>query len=172
MRALASSGLPVGIAGAGIVGSCNPAEGNYKRFWAAAGNGSWQGVVIGAGHGQFMDAGCLGNFAADRLCGRGASGRVATAELTATPMLAWLWEQMEGQEGATGGSAVPSPLPNFYSWVAQQEAAGRLQWDVKGGEEAAAWEAATQDATQDAPPTPAAAPTSAEAEEVCAPPGQ
>lgn len=161
VKALAASGLAVGISAAGRIGSCNPPEGNYKHFYDAAGNGSWLGVVTGkrraccalrtpwrrhtsrppstrccrpatpatpasssfhgcahdmmhtlrlrlsnprpdppagAAHAQFADAGCVVNAAADLLCGRGRGvSRPSVAVLTATPMLAWLWEELEGQ---------------------------------------------------------------------------
>lgn len=57
--------------------------------------------AAGAAHAQFADAGCVANAAADLLCGRGRGvTRRAVAELTATPMLAWLWQQLEGQVSA------------------------------------------------------------------------
>ena len=37
----------MGIAGAGITGSCNPEGGNWREMWAAAGNSSWLGVLPG-----------------------------------------------------------------------------------------------------------------------------
>ena len=51
-----------------------------------------------ASHSQFIDAGCVGNAAADLLCGKGSDSRRQVAELTATPMLAWLWDQLVGQQ--------------------------------------------------------------------------
>lgn len=51
-----------------------------------------------ASHSQFQDAGCLGNAAADLLCGRGKDSRAQVAGLTATQMLAWLWQQLVGAQ--------------------------------------------------------------------------
>lgn len=47
VRALAASGLAVGVTGAGVVGSCNPANAGYRPLFAAAANGSWLGIVPG-----------------------------------------------------------------------------------------------------------------------------
>ena len=43
--------MAVGLAGAGVVGRCNPEGSNYQQFWGAAGNGSWLGVETGEGGG-------------------------------------------------------------------------------------------------------------------------
>ena len=135
VRALAESGLAVGISAAGIIGSCNPADAGYQAVFGAAGNGSWLGLIPGkpcrqlellhllfpcswwvadsaadfhkaiepplsaeASHSQFADGGCIVNGAADVLCGRGRDSRREVTELTATPLLAWLWDQMVGQQ--------------------------------------------------------------------------
>ncbi|KAL4447405.1 hypothetical protein ABPG75_004624 [Micractinium tetrahymenae] len=179
VKALAAGGLAVGISAAGRTGNCNPADSNYAHFFAAAGNGSWLGLVAGAAHAQFADAGCIANAAADLLCGRGRGvSRPAVAALTATPMLAWLWEQLEGQEAAEGGSAGPSPLPAFYQWVAQQQAAGRLQFEVKGEAEAVDWVEDAEEAQAQAPagapaagaaPAPAVELAAGEDDEECGP---
>lgn len=64
------------------------------------------------------------------------------------------------QEAAECGLAGPSPLPAFYRWVVQQQAAGRLQFSVKGQAETLDWE---QDAAEAAAQAPAGAPDSAPA---------
>lgn len=46
-RALRETGLAVGMAAAGITGSCNPVAGSSAFMWAAAGNGSWRGIEPG-----------------------------------------------------------------------------------------------------------------------------
>ena len=48
--------------------------------------------------GDGRGASCVANAAADLLCGRGRVSRGEVAELTATPMLAWFWEQLVGQQ--------------------------------------------------------------------------
>jgi hypothetical protein len=72
-----------------------------------------------AGHGQFADAGCIVNAAADALCGRGKDSRREVTELTATPMLAWLWDQMVAQQQA------PAPAPAARQKVRQEERAAQ-----------------------------------------------
>ncbi len=42
-----------------------------------------------------MDAGCILNKGLDLLCGRGKLGRRAINELTAAPMLAWLYKELK-----------------------------------------------------------------------------
>lgn len=112
------------------------------------------------------------NAAADLLCGKGGDSRRQVAELTATPMLAWLWSQLQGQaaqrqpdghtEADDADGANPSPLPAFFAWVARQQAAARLQFEVKGQDAGLA----LGDAAQLAAPTPAqSAAWSAEDEE-------
>lgn len=109
------------------------------------------GATAGASHSQFIDAGCVTNAAADLLCGKGGDSRRQVAELTATPLLAWLWSQLQGQaaerqldgfsedgngsRGEGGGAAPASLLPSFFAWVLRQQAAGSLEFEVKGSEE-------------------------------------
>lgn len=57
----------------------------------------WATAAAEAGHAQFADAGCVINAGADLMCGKGRAKRPAVATLATTPLLAWLWEQMEGQ---------------------------------------------------------------------------
>lgn len=71
---------------------CRP---SLQSFWAAAAPGSWLGVLPGAAHAQFLDAGWLLNRAFDALCGRGTDRRSDVAQLTATPMLAWLYQELQ-----------------------------------------------------------------------------
>ena len=68
-----------------------------------------------AGHSQFADAGCIVNAAADVLCGRGKDSWREVTELTATPMLAWLWDQMVAQQQA------PAPALAARQTVRQEE---------------------------------------------------
>jgi hypothetical protein len=49
IRALRESGRRVGMSAAGILSSCNPVDAGYLPMWAAAANGSWLGVLPGAG---------------------------------------------------------------------------------------------------------------------------
>ena len=185
MHELAAGGgqVVVGVSASGIiVPSCNPLDGGYPDFLAAAGNGSWLGVIpgrggglwvhpmmgghvssltrvrsctsmlpshAGASHTSVLDGGFLVNAAADLVCSRGTDSREEVAALTATPMLAWLWQQLVGQgrqsaqqqqeqqqqqqqtvgSSAPGGVAdTPSPMPAFYEWVQQQGATGKLDF--------------------------------------------
>lgn len=64
-------------------------------------------------------------------------------------MLAWLWDQLVGQ--AQDVPTDDSPLPGFFAWVGQQQAAGSLDFSIKG-QEGDAWEA---EAEQNAAPAPA-----------------
>lgn len=127
--ALAASGKPAGITGAGVLSSCNPTAGNYAVLFNAAGTGSWQAFLPNASHSQFSDGGPLINSVQDLLCGRGTDSRQQVNELTATPMLAWFWHRLHG--AGTDADAL-GPLDKFYSWVKGQEAAGLLQFTVKG----------------------------------------
>ena len=146
-KALAASGKPAGITGAGVQGSCNPAAGNYAVMYAAAGKGSWQVLLPGASHAQFGDAGAALNVLQDLLCGQGKDSRAEVAEASSTPMLAWFWQQLSGVDaagaGAAGGAgtgagaaAPASPMPAFFAWVERQQRAGLLAFKVKGGQPA------------------------------------
>ena len=66
----------------------------------------------GASHSTFIDAGCVANAAADALCGRGEVGRRETAALTSPQLLAWVWQELVGEQqvGAgheAGGEGLP-----------------------------------------------------------------
>jgi len=125
--ALAASGKPAGITGAGVLSSCNPTSGNYAVLFKAAGEGSWQIFLPGASHSQFSDGGPLINSVQDLLCGKGADSRKQVNELAATPMLAWFWHRLRGANAA----AQDSQMDGFYAWVQRKEAAGLLQFKVK-----------------------------------------
>eukprot|EP00887_Chlorella_sp_A99_P003227 scaffold9.g3227.t1 len=107
-----------------------------------------------ANHSRFADGGAIINVAADLLCGRGNDSREEVAELTATPLVAWLYQQLPPAGGSNSGisssndsagtvaaaSAAPaasagaqgSPLAaQFWTWVAQQEVAGKMAFEVK-----------------------------------------
>ncbi|EFN59881.1 hypothetical protein CHLNCDRAFT_153950 [Chlorella variabilis] len=174
VRALAASGLAVGMTAAGVISSCNPADAGYQPMYAAAGNGSWLGIIPEASHSQFIDAGCVGNAAADLLCGKGSDSRRQVAELTATPMLAWLWDQLVGQQqqqaDAANGTSAGSPLPSFFSWVLRQQQAGMLEFQVKREEADGLWADAAGQAPDETPVDAAEGMVeSAAEEEECAP---
>ena len=130
-KALAASGRRAGVAGAGVLGSCNPEEGNFRVLHSASAPGSWQVFLPGAGHAQFADAGPVLNFVQDTVCGRGGDSRAQVAALSSTPMLAWFWAQLNQAPRAAPGAVAPSPLPAFFSWVERQQAAGLLEFEVK-----------------------------------------
>ncbi|KAK9865848.1 hypothetical protein WJX84_006247 [Apatococcus fuscideae] len=89
-KALRECGKSIGIAGASILGSCNPEGSNWKEFYAAVADQSWLTVVQGAAHGTFLDAGFALNFVFDRLCHRGSQSRQDVIERSMPGMLAWL----------------------------------------------------------------------------------
>lgn len=76
-----------------------------------AANSSWLAVIPGASHSTFMDAGCLLNPGLDLVCGRGKLGRRDVADLTATPMLAWLYYQLQACCAYCGCCACCSAVP-------------------------------------------------------------
>ena len=89
VESLRASGKTISVVGAGVEGSCNPSEGNYERFFEAAAGGSWELVIKGAGHAQFLDAGGLLNRVQDGLCGAGDRNRDDVADLVAADIVAW-----------------------------------------------------------------------------------
>jgi hypothetical protein len=89
VQALKESGKTISVVGAGVEGSCNPAEGNYAKFFDAGAAGSWELVIEGAGHAQFLDAGRVLNGVQDALCGSGPEDRNDVADLVADDMVAW-----------------------------------------------------------------------------------
>lgn len=129
--ALLAAGVPVGLSSGGVAGRCCPVDTCRGAFWPAAGNGSWLSVLPGASHSTFVSGGVLVDAASDLLCGKGGDSREEVVTLTATPMLAWLWQQLQGEGGGGGGA---SPMPAFEAFVAAQESAGMLQFEVKGGD--------------------------------------
>ncbi|KAI7843307.1 hypothetical protein COHA_003138 [Chlorella ohadii] len=166
-RALRESGQAIGMAAAGITGSCNPVDGSSAFMWAAAGNGSWRGLEPGAAHATFADGGCVVNAGADLLCGRGKDSRAQAAALTSTQALAWFWQQLVGEQQTVPPSE--SPMPAFARWVAAQQVAGTLEFEVKGEEGAALWTAeAARAAKEGGLEAPPALPTAAEEEAACA----
>lgn len=126
--AVKKAGAPVAVVGAGLTGQCNPAEGNYAKFYAAGARGSWEVVVPGASHVTFVDAGPAGNALQDRFCGAGTATRVSTIQLTQAPMVAWFGRAL----GVRTPPGQPGPLAQFYAWEAEQVAAGRVTFAVKG----------------------------------------
>jgi hypothetical protein len=72
-----------------LEGSCNPAEGNYERFFDAAAGGSWELVIKGAGHAQFLDAGRVLNGVQDACAALGRRTGDDVADLVADDMVAW-----------------------------------------------------------------------------------
>lgn len=64
-----------------------------------------------------------------------------------------------------------SPLPGFFRWAAAQEVAGKLEFEVKGDAESAAWAADAAEASKLSAAAPGPAfPTAAEEEAACAAP--
>lgn len=102
-------------------------------------------------------------------CGRGSDGRAEAAHLTATQLLAWLWDRLVGQQQSVAPGA--SPLPGFYRWAAAQQAAGKLEFEVKGEGPAADWMVEAAGASKlGAPPPGPAFPSGADEEAACAAP--
>lgn len=116
VEALRASGKTISVVGAGVTGSCNPAQGNYAQFYDAGAAGSWELVIAEAGHAQFLDAGGLMNRIQDTLCGSGSESRAEVADLVAADMVAWF-------SGNAGTRA------SFIDTVRQEEG---VQFRVKG----------------------------------------
>lgn len=89
VASLRKSGKKIGVAGASVLSSCNPVEGNYEKFFAAGAAGSWEIVMNGTSHSQFADGGAATNAVQDGLCGRGNATRAYIADTMATSMLSW-----------------------------------------------------------------------------------
>lgn len=124
-------GKEIGVEGAGIRSSCNPTEGNYDKFYRAGKAGSWKYEIPKASHSTFSDGGVVLNTAQDLLCGKGGITRATAANLTATPMLAWFYKQLE-KRNDTGGDLVSiDPLAVFYAWVERKEAEGMVTFAIK-----------------------------------------
>jgi hypothetical protein len=109
-RALGGT-VPVGLAAAGVVGACNPAESStLATLWPAAGPGSWLALLPGAGHAEFLDAGPILNPVFDLLCRHGdgnpraGHGRAATIRRAGAALVAWV-------DGVARGGAVGPPGP-------------------------------------------------------------
>jgi hypothetical protein len=124
-------GKPIAVEGAGIRSSCNPTEGNYQKFYAAGKAGSWKYEIPKASHSTFSDGGAILNSAQDLLCGKGGITRAAAANLTATPMLAWFYKNLEERKNSGGDVASIDPMAVFYAWVERKEAEGIVKFDIK-----------------------------------------
>ena len=124
VQALKKSGKRIGVTGASLKGPCNPAQGDYTKFFAAGAVGSWEEVINGASHTSFLDAGPILNAVQDKLCGGGGKlDRQTVVSLTATPILQYFWNQRVGGSGGGSGS--------FRKWVLIQEKRGVMQLRVK-----------------------------------------
>jgi pimeloyl-ACP methyl ester carboxylesterase len=121
-------GKLIGVEGAGIRSSCNPTQGNYQKFYAAGKAGSWKYEIPKASHSTFSDSGTILNIAQDALCGKGGITRAQAANLTATPMLAWFYKNLE--KPGTDMASV-DPLAVFYAWVERKEAEGVVKFIIK-----------------------------------------
>lgn len=124
-------GKEIGVEGAGIRSSCNPTEGNYQKFYAAGNAGSWKYEIPKASHSTFSDGGFVLNTAQDFLCGKGGITRATAANLTATPMLAWFYKQIEKLTNSGGDVASIDPLAVFYAWVERNEAKSIVKFVIK-----------------------------------------
>ena len=134
--ALKKSGKKIGVAGASILSSCNPTEGNYEAFYDAGAAGSWKVLMNETSHSQFSDAGAVTNRLQDGLCGKGEVTRQYVQDTMATCMLSWFWENLNemlsNKEKAEAPLAPPwDPLPQFYEWIGGQSRQKRLEFEVK-----------------------------------------
>jgi len=124
-------GKEIGVEGAGIRSSCNPTEGNYQKFYNAGKSGSWKYLIPEASHSTFSDGGVVLNAAQDLVCGKGGITRATAANLTATPMLAWFYKQLEKLNDAGGDFISIDRLTVFYAWVERKEAEGLIKFTIK-----------------------------------------
>lgn len=132
ITSLKASGKSISVAGASIVGSCNPAQGNYEKFFDAGSTGSWKIVMNGTSHSQFAIAGGLADTLSDSLCGSGTSSRRDIANTVASSMVSWFTEN--GNQTANTGQVVQ----NFYAGIMQQVEFGNVQsFSLKGSSECA-----------------------------------
>jgi len=135
--ALKKSKKKIGVAGASILSSCNPTEGNYNAFFDAGAAGSWKVLMNETSHSQFSDGGTVTNRLQDGLCGKGTATRKYVQDTMATCMLSWFWENLnqilsDGNKGKEAALAPPwDPLPQFFEWIRVQSRQKRLEFEVK-----------------------------------------
>ncbi|GIL77216.1 hypothetical protein Vretimale_3104 [Volvox reticuliferus] len=124
-KALLAANRTAGLIGGGVISSCNPAGSNYPKFFSALAPGSWQMVVVQAGHIQFASGdGSLSYWGADKLC---THGSITTSEVVNDTNLfavAWLQSTFRKQQSQTG-------LAAFQQWVNVQTNARALNFTVK-----------------------------------------
>ncbi|GIL58896.1 hypothetical protein Vafri_13709 [Volvox africanus] len=125
-KALMAANRSAGLIGAGVTSSCNPPGSNYPKFFNALAPGSWQMVVVQAGHMQFASGdGSLTFWGIDKLC---THGKISTKEVvddTNTFAVAWLQSTFRNQTSQTG-------LAAFKEWVKVQANSRALNFTVKG----------------------------------------
>ena len=143
-RALARRGVPVGVAAAGVVGGCNPAEASsLATFWPAAGPGSWLALLPGAGHAEFLDAGPILNRVFDLLCRRGdgdagaGHGRAATIRTARTALVAWMDGVARGCLPPAPNATAAAPAPPLVSVALSFDRDGAVRVALQPAEEAA-----------------------------------
>ncbi|PNH11638.1 Chlorophyllase-1, chloroplastic [Tetrabaena socialis] len=126
-KALAAANKTAALIGAGITGSCNPEGSNYPKFFAALAPGSWQMVVLQAGHMQFCRTGnAFADWSLDRLCRRGNLSSQTVIDDAAALAVAWLESTFRPKQAQPG-------LRQFREWVDGQVAASVVSFTVAGG---------------------------------------
>lgn len=126
VASLAASGKKVAVAGASVIGSCNPVEGNYQKFFAAGSPGSWEIVLNGTSHSQFAIAGGIMDMFSDSLCGRGTQSREHIAKTVASSMVSWFIENAN-----TAKAYKDCVMKNFFAGIQSSETLNLLSFSVK-----------------------------------------
>lgn len=101
-----------GVAGAGVTGSCNPRSANFRKFYAALGEGSWLEELPKATHTSFLGAADSGLTSA--FCGKApadATPSTTVQSVTNTVMAAWMEKTLRNK-----------PMDDFLAWAATQSA--------------------------------------------------
>ena len=126
VASLSASGKEIAVVGASIVGSCNPVQGNYKKFYAAGAPGSWQIVLNGTSHSQFAIAGGLFDMISDSLCGKGTQSRAEIANTVASSMVSWFT-----QNGNAVKAFKDCVMKNFYIGIESRMRLKDLTFSIK-----------------------------------------
>ena len=126
--ALKTSGKRVGIAGAGIVSSCNACkEGNFASFYNSSMPGSWVVTLSNASHSSFANAGSFINILQDLVCGKSRMKRTIVERINTAVMLTWFQLTL----GVTTGRPPGVPFSEFQSWIQGIQDHGLVHFEVK-----------------------------------------
>lgn len=100
------------VLGAGVRGSCNPADQGWAGFWPVLTQGSWLHKINPAGHMQFLDVEGMAAWLWDR-CGTGNVTHPEVIALTQGAAVTWLQKTFRPVESEASVQA-------YLDWVKQQ----------------------------------------------------